>query len=429
MAEANLRAARPVRPAAFKQRALNLALRVSTLGLRFVLIALLARFLDAELVGYYGLFAAAIFYALLFFGLDFYVYTTRRIAQIGAARAGEALKAQGLVLGFTYLAFAPLALGLLWLIGMPLYLIGWFLPILLLEHCNQEIFRVLTVLEEQVSASWLLFCRQGAWVIVMAGLFFIEPAARNLETVLILWLGAGALAAIGGLYKLTALKIGGWTQIVRWGEIKQALQVSAVFLCATLALRAVLTFDRFLLEDFAGIQVVAAYVLFASIAASLNAFLDAAVYAFKYPQLLKLAEPQQASAFWSTARIMALQAIAGALCFAAVTTALMPWVLAWIAEPVYTQYADFFYWTLAASILFSWSMVPHYVLYARNRDRAILLSQLAGMMVFLISAYAIAEQSRLYAIPISVVLAMGCVLLCKSIACAYEVSAGARHSA
>ena len=52
------------------ERMTNIGLRFSTLGVRFLLIFFLAKYLDAASVGYYGLFAATVSYALYFVGLD-----------------------------------------------------------------------------------------------------------------------------------------------------------------------------------------------------------------------------------------------------------------------------------------------------------------------------------------------------------------------
>jgi hypothetical protein len=62
-------------------------------------------------------------------------------------------------------------------------------------------------------------------------------------------------------------------------------------------------------------------------------------------------------------------------------------------------------------------MVPHYVLYAKGRDTAILFSQLAAMLIFFAASALIASHSPLYAVPIGVALAMSTLLVCKTAAC------------
>jgi O-antigen/teichoic acid export membrane protein len=404
-------------PSLLNRKTANLCLRALTLAMRFLLVVILAKFLSVAEVGFYGLFAAAIFYGVLFFGLDMYVFTTREIAKTGKETAGSQLKDQAIIVVFAYLALAPLTLALLPRLGLPSSLIYWFVPILIFEHLNQEIFRLLTVLQEQLTASLLLFIRQGSWVLILIALFWSQAEARSLEAVLMLWLGASVLAALGGIWKLSRLGLGGWTARVDWGWIRRGLKIAGLFLIATLALRAIQTFDRFFLEGLMGIEVVGAYVLFVSLAAAMTAFMDAAVFAFKYPRLLTLVDAPSQQEFQSEVRQMAMQAALGIAVFIALSVLCLPVLLNWIDKPAYRDFTELFYWALAASGVFTLSMVPHYVLYAKGRDTTILFSQLAAMLIFFAASALIASHSPLYAVPIGVMLAMSTLLVCKTAAC------------
>ncbi|MGN6620788.1 MAG: hypothetical protein ACTHKR_06965, partial [Sphingomonas sp.] len=64
------------------KNASNVVLRFGTLGVRFIFVFFLAKYLDASSVGYYGLFTATITYALYFVGLDYYVFTSREIVKM-----------------------------------------------------------------------------------------------------------------------------------------------------------------------------------------------------------------------------------------------------------------------------------------------------------------------------------------------------------
>ncbi|WP_379552933.1 lipopolysaccharide biosynthesis protein [Qipengyuania sp. DGS5-3] len=408
---------------------MNFCLRVFTLGMRFGLIALLARFLDVASVGHYGLFAAAIFYGLLVFGLDLYVFVNREIVRAKPNEISGLLKNQFLVICLGYLLLAPPVLYVLQQSNLPSDLLWWFLPVLLLEHFNQEVFRVLVVLERQLTASILLFVRQGSWVMILAVLFWLDPESRNLTLLFSLWLGAGILAAIGALVALRAVGLGRPDAGLKLQWVKAALLVSAIYLLATLALRAILTFDRFIMEELSGIEIVGVYVFFVGLAAALNALSDAAVFAFKYPQLLRLADPDPTAEFWRQSAFMALQAAIFAIVFVAGAVFVLPWILAWVSAPIYAQFAQLFYWALAAATLLSWSMVPHYILYSLNRDTLILSSHLIAMAIFFLSTYLISAQNSLYAVPISVVLAMATNLVAKSLASAYVYASLSKRNA
>lgn len=394
---------------------MNVGLRTLTLATRFALFFILAKYLDAAALGYYGLFTAAVGYALLCFGLDLYVYTTRELVRVERAKQGRLLKNQAALVGIIYLLLAPATLLILPWAGLPPGLIWWFLPILILEHLNQEIFRLLVMLSRQLTASVLLFIRQGSWAIAVATLMAVSEDARNLQFVISVWAVAGALAALAGLWTLHTMRLGGWREVVDWAWIRKGIAVSSAFLIATVSLRAIQTVDRFWLQDLAGIEVVGAYVLFLGASGALNAFLDAAIFSFRYPQLVVLGSENFDEMHRKT-RTMALHTLAACVLFALVSALAFPTLLRWIGRELYIAQIDLYYWVLAARIVDSLAMVPHYALYALGRDRSIIASHIAALPAFLVTTLALTQVSGPYAVPIGVLVAMLVVFLWKSTA-------------
>ncbi len=393
---------------------LNVALRATTLSTRFALVFVLAKYLDAASVGYYGLFTAAVGYALLGVGLDFYIYSTREIAKVAVERQGALLKGQAALVGVLYVVLVPIILFALSHTGLPVRLIWWFLPILVLEHLNQELYRLLIILSRQISASVLLFVRQGSWAIATVGLMALDKESRNLGIVMLLWTGAGAAAAAAGLWKLQRLQLGGWREPVDWLWIRRGIAVSSTFIAATLAVRGVQTVDRYWLESLAGIKVVGAYVLFFGVASSLSVFLDAAIFSFYYPELVQLANQSRLSELHHHVRRTALLTTAACLGFALVSSLLLPFLLNWIGRDVYQAQIGLYYWIVAAMIVYSLGLVPHYALYAQGHDRPIIVSHIASLGVFVVATLALTRFSRTYAVPIGVFTAMALVMLWKT---------------
>lgn len=118
-------------------RLLNIGLRITTLATRFTSIFVLAKFVDPALVGYYGLFAASIGFALYFVDLDFYTYATREIIHAQADQRGPMIKGQIALSGGLCVLVLPGCLALLGMADWPSYLYWWFAPILILEYLNQ----------------------------------------------------------------------------------------------------------------------------------------------------------------------------------------------------------------------------------------------------------------------------------------------------
>lgn len=146
-------------------RLTNLGLRGTTLVSKFLLIFMLARFLEPAELGLYGLLTVTISYALYFLGFDFYIFTTREILKAEPENRGQLLKSQIALSLILYAVFLPLSVGLFVVGLLPWWLLPWFLALLVLEHITQELNRLLVALQRQLVASWVLFSEQGggAW--------------------------------------------------------------------------------------------------------------------------------------------------------------------------------------------------------------------------------------------------------------------------
>lgn len=398
------------------ERPANVGLRLATLGTRFLFIFFLARFLDAGAVGYYGIFTATVGYALYLVGLDYYVFVTREIVATGRAQQGRLLKGQAMLAGLLYAGLLPVAVLALAQAHWPAHLALWFLPILVLEHFNQEIFRLLVAISEQIAASIILFIRQGSWAVAIIVLMALRPDSRNLDAVMAAWLLAGVVAAGVGAWKIHRLQLGGWRLPVDWRWIRQGVAVSGAFLLATLALRAIQTVDRYWLQALAGIDLVGAYVLFTGVAAALLVFLDAGVFSFGYPALIRHAQRHERAQARARLRRMLIETVLACALFAGISWALLPLLLRWVGNPVYAANLWLYPWVLAAMILNAIGLVPHYALYALGHDRRIIAAHLAALPLFALTTWAVALRAPLVAVPAGVCAAFAGILLWKTLA-------------
>lgn len=400
-----------------KIRLLNIALHGATLSTRFLFIFFLAKYLDPALVGYYGLFTATIGYSLYFVGLDFYTYVTREILKTQNSQRGQLLKCQAALSGVLYILFLPIAYSILLpYSGWPNYLFIWFVPILLLEHFNQEMSRLLIALSQQITASMILFIRQGSWALGIVALMAWVPSSRQLQTVMVLWVLAGVAAALVAIFKLRNLHMGGWRSSLDWKWIKNGVAVSAAFLLATLALRGIQTFDRYWLESLGGIEIVGAYVLFFGVAGTLLAFLDAGVFAFTYPALIMLHQAQDNAAARTKVRKMLGLTVLLSAGFAVLSWFLLPFLLVWINNPIYSQAIYLYPWLLSAMIINAVGMVPHFALYARGCDKPIIYSHISALICFLISTWMLSTHYSVLAVPIGLNFSFAVILVWKTVA-------------
>ncbi len=392
----------------------NLALRAATLASRFLLIFFLARFLSPSELGLYGLLTATIGYSLYLLGFDFYTFTTREVLKRERNEWGGLLKDQGAFSLVLYAVFIPL-LSLIFIKGLlPWNLAGWFYALLILEHINQELSRLLIAISEQLLASVMLFLRQGTWAIALTALMALEPTTRSLDYVFGAWTVSGLVAVLAGAYRLTQLSIGGWHKKIDWNWIATGLKVCFPLLVATLAIRGVFTLDRYWLQSLGGLEIVGAYVLFMGISGTLMAFLDAGVFAFSYPGLISAHQKNQPVLFRKNLRFLLIQTAILTVTFAVVSLFLLSPLLAWLGNPLYTAQRSLYAWVLITMILYALGMVPHYALYAQGIDRPIIHSHIASIFVFVIATWLFSQHWPLLAVPLGLCGAFLLILAWKT---------------
>ena len=398
----------------YSDRALNVFLRAVTLASRFLLIFFLARFLEPAQLGLYGLLTATIGYSLYLLGFDFYTFTTREILKRERNEWGGLLKDQGALSLVLYVVFIPL-LSLIFVQELlPWRLAGWFFALLVLEHLNQELGRLLVAISQQIQASLVLFLRQGTWAIAIAALMAVVPETRSLDYVFGAWTVAGLIAVSVGVYRLSQLQLGGWKKHIDWHWIAAGLKISIPFLIATFAIRGVFTLDRYWLQSLGGLEVLGAYVLFMGISGALMSFLDAGVFSFSYPSMISAYQNKQPTVFSSSVRILVIQTVIFSACFAVVSLWLLSPLLSWLGNPLYLAQQNLYPWVLLAMVLYALGMVPHYALYAQGHDRPIIQSHMASLVLFVIATWLFSQHWPLLAVPLGLSLAFSLILAWKT---------------
>ena len=409
-------ASRPSAAASALRRVLNLALRAATLASKFVLVFVLAKFLEPADVGLYGLLAATVSYVLMALGFDFYTYSTRELIVTERRNWAALLRDQGVFYGLTYTVLLPVCLLIFWAGFLPWKLAVWFFPLLALEHIAQELNRLLVAMSEPLWASFVLFIRHGLWAIVAAIWMWLDPAQRGLDFVLLTWLlGVLSACALGAL-RLRELDGASLARPVDWRWIRRGVQVAAPFVLATLSLRALYTVDRYWIEAIASLEVLAAYVLFIGIANAIMSFLDAAVFTYAYPALIALAGKGDRQGFDTQMRRFGLQTLLATAALSAAALVLAGPVIDWLQRPSYAAHFSLLYWTVLATALSAISMIPHYGLYARRQDRPIVFSHLASLPIFALAALALGGALQEAAVPAAMAIAFLFLLASKSLA-------------
>ncbi len=395
-------------------RLLNLAIRGATLVSRFLLVFFLAKFLSPADLGTYGLVASAIAYALYPIGLDFYVFSTREIIKAPKTAWGSLLKDQ---LALSAIAYVFVLLWGIYFFSsskLPAAALVCIFLLTILEHLNQEVGRLLVSAFEQSTASVILFLRSGLWAILVTGLMYQDNRFRNLDTVFTAWL-AGSLSAFAmGVFSFRRMGIAGWHENINWQRIRLGLSVCIPFFISTLCMRGLFFFDRYWIEMLAGIEVLGAYVLFIGISNVLVTILEAGVFSFSYPAMTLAWQQGEKAHFKKLLRQLTLHTLSTAIAFSALSALAMKFVLTWLGKSVYIRYQGTFFWVLLSTVIYALSMVPHYGLYAKGRDRPIIMSHVLAILAFPACVFLIGPHAPILAVPISASLTFMLIGLLKT---------------
>ncbi|GAB3630717.1 hypothetical protein GCM10027421_00700 [Microbacterium shaanxiense] len=364
------------------RRLIPVGLRLSALGMRFLLIFFLARLLPVEDVGLYSLLLATISFVVFIFGFDFYTYSTRQIIRDDGRQRRAFIRSQAVLSVILYGVVSPILVVLFATGFLPWHTLGWFLGLAIVEHIGLEIDRLLIAMHDQFGASMGMFIRQGCTSLVAVPLMLMEPALRTLDFLLATWFAFDVLGIlVGWLYLRRHLRehpVGK----VRYSWILTGVKMALPFLIGTLCLRGLFTFDRQIVAATAGLAILGTYGLFMSLGSGMTQVLNAGVQQFAYPRLVAAAHAKSASDFTRALRSLNLQTLVGVTTISLAVVAASPLLLRFVGGDAYEQQAWMLPWVMLVNAIYNVSLVPHYALYALDADRAILLSTVGALALF-----------------------------------------------
>ena len=246
-------------------RIFNIFLRGLSIVSRFVLIYTLAKLLEPDQLGVFGLILATVSFNVLVVGADFYTYSQRELLSCGPERRSFIIQHQLIAHVILYLVLIPLQILLFVFDLLPIRFFIWFFALLIVEHVAQELNRLLVVLHRQIAASWVLFLRTGVWVWGILPLMWFIPGYNRIETVFMGWFIGGIIAIAIGIFtvKKEVLIWKKWPLDKVW--IKKGFHVGAGFLLATICFKALLTLDRYVVEYLTDTSVLGVYVFYIGI--------------------------------------------------------------------------------------------------------------------------------------------------------------------
>lgn len=390
----------------------NILIRALTLGSRFLLVVFLARFLRPEDVGLYGLVVATITVAVMAVGLDFYTYSSRELLGTDRQEWNKRLSDQAVLHALTYLIALPALLTLFVWGLLPWSVWVWFLLLLILEHVGRELNRLLIISDRPLYAGGVLFLQRGIWAAVVPLSMWLWPAARSLNVVFGSWTACASIAVLAGAHGVRPYLPTTLPKTVDWAWLRTGVRVGLTFLVGTLSLKVLFAVDRYAVRALDGEAILGVYTLFASVAMSAMAFLDAGVFAFTFPALVRAGRSGDLGGVSDGVTRMLSQTVSVTVVLASALALGMPILVRLLPDPVYAANIHLFWGLLIMVMVYALGMVPHFGLYALSEDRAILLSQIGGLLVF-VGALAVFRTMGSLGVVVSLVIGLSAVGIAK----------------
>jgi O-antigen/teichoic acid export membrane protein len=394
-------------------RLLNVVLRGLVACSRFALVFFIAKYLGPEDLGVFGLLLASVSFGTLLIGGDFYTYSQRMMLEMEAAEWSFVIQHQVFAIGLCYLLFLPCFLLMFTSSTLDWQYVAVFYGLLLTEHIALEIVRLLTVMQRQLLASWVLLIQRASWILVLIPLMVAFPELRSLDIVIFAWLAGVASAILLGAF-LVFCSVPKWRlHSLDTGWILLGFKVCLAFLLATLCLRGLLTFDRYAIEALASPAELGVYTFYIGVVISVVGFLDPAIYAFLYPRMLQSYAKDPTlyrKALWE----LGWSTLAASVFLLFSTWLIMPTVIHWLGRPIYAQHTLVFEILLIAALFSALAMIPHYALYAMKKDNWIYYPHVIAFVFFLIFIEIVDFKSGLVTVAVGLLLSFLLVFAMKT---------------
>jgi O-antigen/teichoic acid export membrane protein len=363
----------------------NLIIRGITLGGKFIFIIFLAKHLTTDQLGEWGIFTTSIALSLYLVGLDFYTFSTRNLLEFPMERRGAMLRDQLIFYLLGYLILFPLLYLLFYFDVMTAKYVLFFYIILVLEHFAQETYRIFVVFSKPVVANVILFLRTGSWAYLLVFLWMggVEDV-KNLKFAFLFWMGGGIAAMLTSLYFLTRLGLTIPRKTpVNWAWIRQGIQISMIFFVATIAFKIIELADRYFIDHYHGTEAVGIYTFYANMANLIEIIGHTAVVIIFSPKLIEYFHTSNKHYRFTHAgfaKNMVMFTLLGGL-FLALT--IYP-ILSFLNKDEFFAELDVFAVMCLSEMLFNFSLIFHYVLYVRKRDKSIVWATIIAAILNLV---------------------------------------------
>ena len=394
----------------------NLTFRgLAVLG-RFLILIGIGKYLTIEDLGIYGLFYTSVIISIYIIGFDFYTYNTRELIAAKSNQRLHLIFDQFIFHGAFYVILLPALLSIFFMDIIPINYIYLFYLVLIFEHLSQELYRVFTALKKTVFANFISFIKTGLWVYILFFLWYSDfNQLKNLDTVFVLWFGGASISVLISIIYITKLKLGKIKDYkINNDWILQGIKISVPFFVSSLAYKIVEFSNRYFIDFFRDKSEVGIFTFYSGIANLINVIVFTAVIMIYYPKLYDYYINNKSELYKKAVNQFSLLVITISLSIAVILVFGIPILLNIINKSeIYDQYLNVYYILIVANVILNISLIPHYIMYVKKKDKLIMNITVAGAIFNLIFNYIFIQIWGLSGVAISSVISFFIIFILK----------------
>ncbi|HDS6669982.1 TPA: hypothetical protein QHX39_004768, partial [Enterobacter ludwigii] len=200
---------------------------------------------------------------------------------------------------------------------------------------------------------------------------------------------------------------------IDWKWIIEGMKVCLPLLISTLSLRGIFTADRYILGLYSSKEIVGIYSYFSSFSSSIMAFVDAGVVMLFYPKLVKYAKEGNNEKFINTKRKFLKYLILTSVIISFILILCVPLLSKYSGKKDFLNSLPLFYVLLSGAVIYCISLVYHFELYAKNNDKAIIISSVIAFFISVILMFTLGSLYSSLGIAISQLIGIIILFLAK----------------
>ena len=376
---------------------INVLIRGLNLFGKFFLSIYIAKYsTNDSLLGSYTIFITTVTLGLYIVGLEFYAYSQREYLKNDSNQFASLVKNQIVFHIVSYCILLPI---ILFFSGsfVSKDVLLYFFIIFLLEHINQEIYRLLVVIKKPTIANLNYFLRSGVWIFFFIFITFFDKSKIHLPFILINWLIGQIMCLLFSIYFFKGM---GWREAfkekINWNWIGKGLAVCAIFFLSGIILKLIEYSERFFLQKMISEKSVGIYFFFYNIAFTPYIFFASVIVINYLPQLVASYQTTDKIKYALERNKFIKKSIIFISVFAPVTVLFFLFLTNYfITDSLYLDNRNIFWGLLLASLVMIISEIQYLELYIRHRDKQILLSFIFSFIIcmgsnfFFISKYGV----------------------------------------